>query len=59
MTGQFMPLWMHIRAGVLSESDGGAAKAVSGAPIKAIKMSLSGQFAANCDIWYRVCDSGV
>ena len=39
-------------------SDGGAAKAVSGAPIKAIKMSLSGQFAANYDIWYRVCDSG-
>lgn len=41
-----------------SESDGGAAKAVSGAPIKAIKMSLSGQFAANYDIWYRVYDSG-
>ena len=41
-----------------SSSDGGAAKAVSGAPIKAIKMSLSGQFAANYDIWYRVCDSG-
>ena len=41
-----------------SESDDGAAKAVSGAPIKAIKMSLSGQFAANYDIWYRVCDSG-
>ncbi|MDN9344876.1 C39 family peptidase, partial [Clostridioides difficile] len=41
-----------------SSSDGGAAKAVSGAPIKAIKMSLSGQLAANYDIWYRVCDSG-
>ena len=41
-----------------SDSDGGAAKAVSGAPIKAIKMSLSGQFAANYDIWYRVYDSG-
>ena len=41
-----------------SSSDGGAAKAVSGAPIKAIKMSLSGQFAANYDIWYRVYDSG-
>ena len=41
-----------------SESDGGAAKAVSGAPIKAIKMSLSGQLAANYDIWYRVYDSG-
>ena len=41
-----------------SSSDGGAAKAVSGAPIKAIKMSLSGQLAANYDIWYRVYDSG-
>ena len=41
-----------------SVSDGGAAKAVSGAPIKAIKISLSGRFAANYDIWYRVCDSG-
>ena len=41
-----------------SVSDGGAAKAVSGAPIKAIKMSLSGQLAANYDIWYRVYDSG-
>ena len=42
----------------VSSSDGGAAKAVSGAPIKAIKMSLIGQLAANYDIWYRVCDSG-
>ena len=41
-----------------SSSDSGAAKAVSGAPIKAIKMSLSGQLAANYDIWYQVCDSG-
>ena len=41
-----------------SSTDGGAAKAVSGAPIKAIKMSLSGQLATNYDIWYRVCDSG-
>ena len=40
-----------------SSSDGGPAKAVSGAPIKAIKMSLSGQLAANYDIWYRVHDS--
>ena len=41
-----------------SSADGGAAKAVSGAPVKAIKLSLSGQLAANYDIWYRVCDSG-
>ena len=41
-----------------SSTDGGAAKAVSGAPVKAIKLSLSGQLAANYDIWYRACDSG-
>ena len=41
-----------------SSTDGGAAKAVSGAPVKAIKLSLSGQLATNYDIWYRVCDSG-
>ena len=41
-----------------SSTDGGAAKAVSGAPVKAIKLSLSGQLAANYDIWYRTCDSG-
>lgn len=41
-----------------SSADGGAAKAVSGAPVKAIKLSLSGHLAANYDIWYRVCDSG-
>ena len=41
-----------------SVSDGGAAKAVSGAPIKAIIISLSGRFAANYDIWYRAYDSG-
>ena len=41
-----------------SVSDGGAAKAVSGAPIKAIIISLSGRFAANFDIWYRAYDSG-
>ena len=41
-----------------SSTDGGAAKAASGAPVKAIKMSLSGQLAANYDIWYRTCDSG-
>ena len=41
-----------------SSTDGGAAKAVSGAPLKAIKLSLSGQLAANYDIWYRACDSG-
>ena len=40
-----------------SSLDGGAARAASGAPIKAIKMSLSGQLAANYDIWYRVYDS--
>lgn len=33
-----------------SSTDGGAAKAVSGAPVKAIKLSLSGQLAANYDI---------
>ena len=42
-----------------SSTDGGAAKAVSGAPVKAIKLSLSGQLAANYDIWYRACDSGI
>ena len=41
-----------------SSTDGGAVKAVSGAPVKAIKLSLSGQLAANYDIWYRACDSG-
>lgn len=41
-----------------SSTDGGAAIAVSGAPVKAIKLSLSGQLAANYDIWYRACDSG-
>ena len=41
-----------------SSADGGAAIAVSGAPVKAIKLSLSGQLAANYDIWYRACDSG-
>ena len=40
-----------------SSCDGNVAKAVSGAPIKAIKLSLSGCLASNYDIWYRVFDS--